>query len=152
MVLAHTIASTGVLGTSDGLGESGIDDVGVELTDGHFGFDEMVRAGRVGKDDGAVGVGRVRGQAKESGKWREGCQRVAMNKVRTALNLPVSLILSQESRRTRPPTRSRPSPKDVVHLVMPGDFHIIDLLDDHVRRVPSVRVPLGGRVIVVRRD
>lgn len=66
MVLPHTIASTGVLGTSDGLGESGIDDVGVELTDGHFGFDEMVRAGRVGKHDGAVGVGRVRGQAEES--------------------------------------------------------------------------------------
>jgi hypothetical protein len=74
MVLAHTIASTGVLGTSDGLGESGIDNVGVELTDGHFGFDEMVRAGRVGKDDGAVGVGRVRGQAEES--VERGCTRI----------------------------------------------------------------------------
>ena len=35
---------------------------------------------------------------------------------------------------------------------MPGDFHIVDFLDDHVRRVPSVRVPLGGRVVVVRGD
>lgn len=79
MVLAHTIASTGVLGTSDGLGESGIDDVGVELTDGHFGFDEMVRAGRVGKDDGAVGVGRVRGQAEES--VERGCTRIVPRRV-----------------------------------------------------------------------
>jgi hypothetical protein len=35
---------------------------------------------------------------------------------------------------------------------MPGDLHIIHLLDDHVRRVPSVCVPLGRRVVVVRRD
>jgi hypothetical protein len=42
VILAHPIAPSRVLGTSDGLGESGVDDVCVELADGDFGLDEMV--------------------------------------------------------------------------------------------------------------
>lgn len=35
---------------------------------------------------------------------------------------------------------------------MPGDLHIVHLLDDHVSGVPTISIPLGGRVVVMRGD
>jgi hypothetical protein len=62
------------------------------------------------------------------------------------------LILAQEAGRTTSSPRRRSSPKDIVDLFMPRDLHIVHLLDDHVGRVPTVRVPLGGRVVVMGGD
>jgi len=68
------------------------------------------------------------------------------------LNSPMSLISSQSSRGRRTSSSRRSSPVDLVRLLLPSRLHIVDLLDPHVDWIPSVRVSLGGREVVMTRD
>lgn len=100
VVFTHPIATPRVLRASDGLGERGVRDVGVELTDGYFGFDKVVRAGRIGKDDRTVRVGRVRGGTKVS----VGIRNVSLSPSRWSsvagqVGSPMPLVLSEETGR-----------------------------------------------------
>lgn len=64
----------------------------------------------------------------------------------------MSLVSSQSSRRRRSSSGSRSSPVHLVRLLLPSGLHIVDLLDPHVDRVPSIGVSLGGREVVMTRD
>lgn len=127
VVLSHTVTSSGVLGTTDCLCERHIHHIFVQLPDRHLSRDEVVSSGRIGENDSFVDIGRVRGH----------------------LNQSVTLVLSKETGRRRTATSSGTTPEYVVRLVLPLSLHVIDVLNNHVDRIPTISVSLSGGEIVV---
>jgi hypothetical protein len=68
------------------------------------------------------------------------------------VNLPVTLVLGEESGRTTSSTGRCSSPEDIIRLVLPFGLHIIYILDNLVDGVPSVGISLGGRKVVMTRN
>lgn len=127
VILPHTVTSSGILGTTDCPGERHIHHILVQLADRHLSRDEMVSSRRIGENDSLVHIGRVRGH----------------------LNQSVTLILRKETRRRRTTTSSGTAPEDVVRLVFPFGLHVINVLNNHVDRIPTISVSLSGGEIVV---
>lgn len=144
MILSHTVTSTGVLGASDSLGERDVHDVGVQVAQRNGSFDPVVASRRISKDNVLGNVGGIRGHFDESLMCRS-----AMILDRRVNNLPVTLILRQETGRVGSTTGGGTSPEDVVNLLGPGHLHIVDFFDDHVLRIPTIRVSLGRRIVVM---
>jgi hypothetical protein len=67
MFLSHTITSSWVLSTSDGLREGDIHDIFIQLSHRDSGGDKVVGPGWLGKDDSLVGITMVRCHLDQSG-------------------------------------------------------------------------------------
>lgn len=130
MVLSHTVTTSRVLCAANGLGECDVHHVLVQRRDWHVGCDKVVRSWWVGEYDRFLRVRLIRGHLDE----------------------PMSLILRQETWRTGSTSGRCSAPKDVVRLVLPCRLHVINILDLHVDRVPSVRVSLCRREVIMARN
>ena len=64
----------------------------------------------------------------------------------------MTLVLGEEAWRTTAAAGRGAAPEDVVRFLLPWHFHVVHVLDNHVDRVPAIRVPLGGRVVVMTRN
>jgi hypothetical protein len=64
----------------------------------------------------------------------------------------MTLVLGEETGRTRPAPSGSSSPEDVVRFFFPRRLHIINFIDHHMDRIPTIGVSFGGREVVVGRD
>lgn len=65
---------------------------------------------------------------------------------------PMTLITSKEAWRGTTTTSGGTTPEDQISLVFPSCFAIRELLHDHVDGIPTIRISLRGRVVVMTRD
>lgn len=68
------------------------------------------------------------------------------------IDIPVTLITREKARWRAASTGGGAAPEDLVRLFLPGDLHVVNIVDTLVGGVPAVRIALRRRIVVMARN